>query len=222
MDKIIMNAVKERYDGLAGESCCLSCGGAFRYGEPQTGEVCVDLGSGRGNDVIRLAVHVGERGFAYGIDVSEQMLEKARTNARKLGIKNVAFIRSGLESIDLADNTADLVISNCTINHAQDKRAVWREIYRILKNGGRFVVSDIYSIEQVSEEYTRDPKAVAECWGGAVTKEEYRKTVEAAGFQRFTILEESLPYEKGKIRVASFTLSGEKEKESLNPKKRGI
>jgi len=172
------------------------------------GEVCVDLGSGRGNDVLRLADEVGKEGFAYGIDISDGMLEKASKRAASLGLENVKFIKSELESLPLPDDKADLLISNCTINHAQDKQLVWKEIFRILKPGGRFVVSDIYSIEQVPEEYATDPRAVAECWAGAVTKVAYLKTVANAGFTDLRILEESLPYQKKKIEVASFTLYG--------------
>ncbi len=127
-------------------SCCLSCGGAINYSQAAEGEVCVDLGSGRGTDVMRLAETVGKDGFVFGIDISEGMIRKAVSTAERLGIKNVEFIQSPLEKIKLPDNKADLVISNCTINHSDDKQAVWNEIFRILKTGGRFVVSDIYSL----------------------------------------------------------------------------
>ncbi len=210
MDFKTEEAISIRYSELAGSTCCLSCGAALAYGDSLPGEVCVDLGSGRGNDVLRLADEVGKEGFVYGIDISDGMLEKASKRAASLGIENVQFIKSGLERLPLPDDTADLLISNCTINHAQDKQSVWNEIFRILKQGGRFVVSDIYSIEQVSEEYASDPQAVAECWAGAVTKETYLKTVADAGFRDLRILEESLPYQKEKIEVASFTLYGVK------------
>ncbi len=123
-----IKAIDTRYSELAGSECCLSCGGAINYAEPQLGEVCVDLGSGRGNDVIRMAEKVGESGFAYGIDISAGMLEKAKKNAAKLGVSNVQFIESELEKINLPNAVANLVISNCTINHAADKEAVWNEI----------------------------------------------------------------------------------------------
>src|ERR1039457_3546473 len=134
--------INNRYSGLAETDCCLSCGGAIENAEPKRGDVCVDLGSGRGTDVLRMAELVGETGFVYGIDISDGMLGKARRNAEKFGVSNVSFVRSELEKLDLADNIADLVISNCTLNHADDKQAVWNEIYRILKKGGRFVISD--------------------------------------------------------------------------------
>src|SRR5512140_2024538 len=157
-------AINIRYSELADTECCLSCGGAINYAKPKSGEVCVDLGSGRGTDVLSMAEEVGETGFVYGIDVSEGMLEKARNMALKFDVKNVSFIQSDLEKMNLKDRTADLVISNCKINHASDKHAVWNEVYRILKHGGRFVVSDIYATNPIAEEYQHDPVAVAECW----------------------------------------------------------
>ena len=199
-----------RYSQLAKTECCLSCGGALNFSRVQPGEVCVDLGSGRGTDVLRMAELAGDEGFVYGLDISDGMLKTASENALKFGVTNVKFIRSELEKIELADQTADLVISNCTINHADDKEAVWSEIFRILKKGGRFVVSDIYSLSPVPEEFHKDPVAVSECWAGSVTREEYLKTLKSSGFKSITILEESSPYRKGKIEVSSFTIAGER------------
>jgi arsenite methyltransferase len=199
-----------RYSQLAQTECCLSCGGAINFSKIQPGEVCVDLGSGRGTDVLRMAEQTGDEGFVYGIDISDGMLITARENALKFGVTNVKYIRNELEKLELPDQTADLVVSNCTINHAEDKAAVWNEIFRILKRGGRFVVSDIYATSTVPEEYRRDPVAVSECWAGSVTKEEYMETLTIAGFESVTILEDSLPYSKGKIEVSSFTITGER------------
>ena len=202
--------INKRYSELATSDCCLSCGGAINYAEAQPNEVCVDLGSGRGTDVIRLAEAVGENGFVYGIDISEGMIEKAVDTASRLGITNVKFVHSNLEQIKLNDGIANLVISNCTINHASDKQAVWNEIYRILKEGGRFVISDIYATNPISEEYKNDPIAIAECWAGSVTRREYLETLYNTGFTGIRIIEESAPYKKGKAEVSSFTIYGEK------------
>ena len=202
--------INNRYNELADSSCCLSCGGAINYSEPLPGEVCVDLGSGRGTDVIRLAEKVGESGFVYGIDLSDGMINKAVTTADRLGIKNVKFIQSPLEKLNLGEKVADLVISNCTINHASDKQVVWNEIFRILKKGGRFVISDIYSSVPVPEEYRNDPVAVSECWAGSVTRSEYLEQLKNAGFDDVRIIEESQPYQKGKILVSSWTIAGVK------------
>ena len=202
--------INKRYSGLAESSCCLSCGGAIDYSEASEGEICVDLGSGRGTDVLRLAESVGKHGFVFGIDISERMLQKARNTADRFGITNVEFIYSSLEKINLADGIADLVISNCTINHSSDKQTVWDEVFRILRKGGRFVVSDIYSVNPIPEEYKNDPVAVSECWAGSVTRYEYLEQLRKAGFSSLQVIEESAPYEKGKVIVSSWTISGQK------------
>jgi len=202
--------IDKRYSQLAEQECCLSCGGALDLSQPKEGEVCVDLGCGKGTDLIRLREAVGDGGFVYGVDISEGMLAKAKKNIEKFGYANVALVRSELENIQLSGSVADLIISNCTINHAQNKRAVWSEIHRILKRAGRFVVSDIYSTEPVPPEYANDPVAVSECWAGAITKEEYMKILTESGFKDINIVEESKPYEKGKVNVVSFTVQAKK------------
>ena len=208
--KIDYSEINKRYSGLAESTCCLSCGGAINYCAAIEGEVCVDLGSGRGTDVLRLAGTVGNRGFVYGIDISEGMLQKAGNITDRLGITNVKFIHCPFEKLNLADNVADLVISNCAINHSSDKQLVWNEIFRILKNGGRFVVSDIYSLNPVPDEYRNDPVAVSECWAGSVTRDEYLDHIRKAGFSSLKIVEESTPYDKGMIRVSGWTITGRK------------
>ena len=202
--------IKKRYTELATTGCCLSCGGAANYADAQPNEVCVDLGSGRGTDAIRLAEKVGIGGFVYGIDIADGMIEKAVNTAKNLDINNVKFIQSPIENIKLESEVADLLISNCTINHASDKQAVWNEIFRILKKGGRFVVSDIYTRTPVPDKYKNDAEAVAECWAGSVTRDEYLHHLDKAGFPTIAILEESAPYIKGEIMVVSWTITGEK------------
>jgi ubiquinone/menaquinone biosynthesis C-methylase UbiE len=202
--------IERRYSGLVDQQCCLSCGGAIDLSQPQPGETCIDLGCGKGTDLIRLREAVGGQGLVYGIDISEGMLAKAQKNIDKFGYSNVKLIRSELEQLHVESNIANLVISNCTINHASNKRAVWSEIKRVLKKGGRLVVSDIYSTEPVPEEYANDPVAVAECWAGAITKEEYLSILTETGFKNVTIVEESKPYKKGEIVVVSFTVSANK------------
>ncbi|HEX2919550.1 MAG TPA: methyltransferase domain-containing protein [Bacteroidales bacterium] len=202
--------IDKRYSSLAEETCCLSCGGALNYTNVKEGEICIDLGSGRGTDALRLAEKTGDKGFIYGVDISEGMIRKSSETAKKLGLSNISFISSTLEDIHLESEIADLVISNCTINHSTDKQKVWNEIFRIMKKTGRFVISDIYSIDVVPLEYSNDPSAVAECWAGAVTKSEYINHIETAGFKDFRIIEESKPYEKGKIKVRSWTITATK------------
>jgi ubiquinone/menaquinone biosynthesis C-methylase UbiE len=203
--------INKRYTELADSNCCLSCGGAINHANPGPHEICVDLGSGRGTDVLRLAEIVGERGFVYGIDISEGMIKKSIDTSRRLGVRNVDFIQSTLENINLPSGSADLVISNCTINHSSDKQTVWNEVNRILKDDGRFVVSDIYAINPVPDEYKNDPVAIAECWAGSVTRTEYLDQLRNAGFATPEIIEESVPYKKGEVMVASWTIAGTKK-----------
>ena len=207
---MVIEEINRRYSGLAETTCCLSCGGAINYAGASKGEICVDLGSGRGTDAMRLAEAVGSEGFVYGIDISEGMLKKARGSAERLGVKNVKFLNCTLEKIELDDQVADVVISNCTINHSSDKQSVWNEVFRILKDNGRFIVSDIYSLAPVPDEYRRDPVAVSECWAGSVTRDEYLQQLRKAGFSSVKIIEESAPYEKGRIMVSSWTITGTK------------
>lgn len=198
-----------RYSILAeDDTCCLSCGGAMELVETKPGDVCIDLGSGRGTDALRLAESVGEDGFVYGLDLSDGMIAKARKTAERMNVKNVEFIQTDLSSIPLEDQTIDIIISNCVLNHLSDKQQIWNEIYRVLKRGGTFTVSDIYSSEPVPPEYANDPAAIAECWAGSVTKEVYLETLSKAGFDNIEILEESAPYKKAKIYCSSWTIRG--------------
>ncbi len=200
-----IEAVNVRYTHLACSSCFLSCGGAINHAQHKLGEICVDSGSGRGTDVLRMADTAGSNGFVYGIDISSGMIAKSRELLDKFGYTNVAFIQSDLESLPLPDNSCDVIISNCTINHVNNKQNVFNEIYRIIKPGGRCIISNIYSIGQVPLEYKNDPDAIAECWAGADPKDEYAEIIAHAGFNDIEILEESNPYPKGVIQVASFT-----------------
>jgi arsenite methyltransferase len=212
--KSFSNAIVERYDKLSGQDCCLSCGKALSFAPVQPGDTCVDLGSGQGHDVLRMAIMTGPKGFVYGVDISDGMMDMAKQNASKLKLDHVAFIKCPLEEINLNTEQADVLISNCTINHSLNQARVWQEISRILKPGACFVVSDIYAIETVPEVYANDPAAVSECWAGAVTKDKYIEHMINAGLTGLEILEESIPYDKGKVQVASFTVRGIKPKKS--------
>jgi arsenite methyltransferase len=208
--------INKRYSELASTDCCLSCGGAINHAEAKLNEVCIDLGSGRGTDAIRLAETVGSNGTVYGIDISDGMIEKAIKTAERMNVPNVRFIKSSLEHIPLETGIADLIISNCTINHAADKQMVWNEIYRMLRPGGRFVISDIYAITPIPEEYRNDPVAISECWAGSVIRSEYLLQLERAGFSGVNIIEESAPYPKGKVDVSSWTISAHKPKDDYS------
>jgi ubiquinone/menaquinone biosynthesis C-methylase UbiE len=203
----LSSAIQERYTGLA--SCCssLSCGNALGLAAPTNGEVFVDLGCGQGRDVLRAAGMVGASGRAIGIDMTEAMLAAARQSAPPF-LSNATFVRSDLAAIDVPDASADVVISNCTINHAPDKAAVYREIHRVLKPGGRFVVSDVIAERELPESVRNDPAAWAACYGGAIPEVEYRAAIEAAGFRNIEVLHRSEPYEKGGVLVRSLTIRG--------------
>lgn len=206
----LYGAIDQRYGPLAEQNCCLSCGVTLEWATPKHGEVCADLGSGRGHDVLRLAAIVGDVGLVHGVDQNPQMIARARREADKLDLTNVQFHQAQLDDTGIADASVDLVVSNCTLNHAPDKDAVWREVFRILKPGGRFVISDIYASAPVPEQYRDDPSAIAECWGGALTRDEYLAGVSAAGFTSIGVLSESDPYDKGAIQVASITIGGKR------------
>jgi ubiquinone/menaquinone biosynthesis C-methylase UbiE len=207
---VSLEAIERRYSALASQGCCLSCGRAASLADPRPGEACLDLGSGRGTDALRLAEAVGPSGRVTGLDAAEGMLRKARELAERLGVTNIEFVRAELEHLPVPDASVDLVISNCTVNHAADKQAVWREVARVLRPGGRFVVSDILASAPVPAEYVRDPVAVAECWAGAVTEAAYLEQLDRAGFGAVEILEKSAPYPKGAIEVLSWTIRGVK------------
>jgi len=200
----------ERYSGLCCSTGNLSCGGAAEHADAQPGEIGVDLGSGRGRELFSLVDKVGTQGRLVGIDISDGMVAASSASARGMGLTSVEFHQRHLHDTGLDAGSIDFMISNCAINHAPDKDAVYREAFRFLKPGGRFVVSDIYATSDVPAEYANDPDAVAECWGGAVTREAYLATLVAAGFQALEVLEESDPYDKGDIEVCSFTIRGRK------------
>lgn len=202
------SAIDIRYTG---KSCCstsLSCGGAFELADLRPGEILIDIGSGRGADVLR-AARVSEA-IQYGVDPVESMLRVSSDSALAIGIENVKFLKGWAHSLPLDSNFADVVISNCVINHAPDKAAVYSEIHRILKNGGRFVVSDVLAENVIPDAIKNDPEAVAACYGGAETKANYFGAIRIAGFREIEILEESAPYLKGGVEVRSITVRGYK------------
>ncbi|HEY3355522.1 MAG TPA: methyltransferase domain-containing protein [Polyangia bacterium] len=198
-------AVTSRYDGLASSCCSLSCGSALDRAAVQPGEVLVDLGCGRGQDVIRAAGRVGAAGAAIGVDLSEEMLARARASVPPF-LRNVRFVQSDLAPLALDDAAADAVVSNCTINHAPDKAAVYREVHRVLRPGGRVVVADVIAETELPAAVRADPAAWAACYGGAITEAEYLAAITDAGFTTIEVLERSEPYDKGGVRVRSLTV----------------
>lgn len=191
----------------------MSCGSAASRIQAAPGDLCVDLGCGRGKDVLTLAKKVGPRGHVFGLDGSPEMIAAARARAEQEGVINVTFWKASLEEFPLGDGSVDWVVSNCALNHVEDKARVWQEIARVLAPGGRFVVSDIYAVEPIAPEYRNDPVAVAECWAGAELRSDYLLHVEAAGLVEVQVSDESKPYPRGHALLASFTLSGRKPNE---------
>ena len=161
----------------------LGCGNPTALAELRPGEVVLDLGSGGGIDVLLSARRVGPTGFAYGLDITDEMLDLARRNAAERGVNNVQFLKGEIEHIPLPDASVDVVISNCVINLSADKGQVLREAFRVLKPGGRFAVSDIVVQGQLPAEVRRDMEAWAGCVAGALEEDEYRRLLADAGFQ---------------------------------------
>ena len=160
----------------------LSCGNPTAFAHLRPGEVVVDLGCGGGLDVLLAAPKVGPAGRAIGIDMTPEMLDRARRNAARQGLTNVEFHQATIDRLPLPDGSVDCLISNCVINLAPDKGAVFREMFRVLKPGGRVAVSDIALKKPLPAEVSRNVLAYVGCIAGAVLVEEYERALRAAGF----------------------------------------
>ncbi|HLH60558.1 MAG TPA: arsenite methyltransferase [Ktedonobacteraceae bacterium] len=160
----------------------LGCGNPTALAELRAGEKVLDLGSGGGIDVLLSARRVGPTGFAYGLDMTDAMLELAERNRVEAGIENVRFLKGVIEDIPLPENSVDVVISNCVINLSADKGQVLREAYRVLVPGGRLAVSDIIFQGRIPETIRGDMEAWAGCIAGALEEETYRQLLHEAGF----------------------------------------
>jgi len=166
----------------AAAQASLGCGNPTVLAELRAGEVLLDLGSGGGMDVLLAARRVGPTGRAYGIDMTDEMLELARRNQREAGVENAEFLRGTIEEIPLPDASVDVVISNCVINLSTDKDRVLGEAFRVLRPGGRFAVSDVVFRGRVPEAVRRNIEAWSGCVAGALHEDEYRAKLAAAGF----------------------------------------
>lgn len=167
----------------------LSCGNPTAFASLRAGEYVVDLGCGGGLDVFLAARRVGERGRAIGIDMTPEMIDLARRNALRSGQGNVEFHLAAIDRLPLADASIDCVISNCVINLAADKPAVFREMARVLKPGGRLAASDIALKQPLPDELRGDLAAYAGCISGAVLVEEYRRMLQEAGFSAIEVVD---------------------------------
>jgi arsenite methyltransferase len=202
----IARASAQRYGALATSAGSLSCGRALDVADPREGEDVVDLGCGRGGDVARAAERVGPAGSATGVDGNERMLEAA-TEALS-GRPNARVVKSDLSLVALPDRSADVVVSNCAINHAPDKAAVYREVHRLLRPGGRFAVSDVVSEKPLPDAVRDDPAAWAACYGGSIPEADYLTAIAAAGLRGVEVVRRTDPYEKGGVLIRSITVTG--------------
>jgi arsenite methyltransferase len=160
----------------------LGCGNPTALARLNPGETVLDLGSGGGIDVLLSAKRVGPTGFAYGLDMTDEMLHLAEENKRKAGVENVKFLKGYIEEIPLPDNSVDVIISNCVINLAADKRPVLQEAFRVLKPGGRFAVSDVVLRGEAPETILRSMEAWTGCIAGALHEDVYRSVLAEVGF----------------------------------------
>jgi SAM-dependent methyltransferase len=168
-------------DGAALAS--LGCGNPTALAELRPGDVVLDLGSGGGIDVLLSARRVGPAGRAYGLDMTDEMLELARRNQKRAGVENAEFLKGTIEDVPLPAESVDVIISNCVINLSPDKDRVLREAFRVLRPGGRFAVSDLVVEGHLPAELRRSIEAWSGCVAGALHEDEYRAKLVAAGFE---------------------------------------
>lgn len=173
-----------------GANLGLGCGNPVAMASLKEGETVVDLGAGAGFDVFLAANRVGRGGHVIGVDMTPDMVSQARENAEKGGYKNVEFRLGEIENIPVADNTADVIISNCVINLSTDKKRVFREALRVLKPGGRLMVSDIVLLRELPDSIRKSVAAYTGCVSGALPKEEYLAAIKEAGFGQMEVLDE--------------------------------
>ncbi len=168
----------------------LGCGLPTEYAEISEGDTVIDLGSGAGNDAFVAREIVGEGGRVYGLDFARAMLTKARANAKKLGFINVEFLKGDIEDMPFKDNLSDVIVSNCVLNLVPDKEKAFNEIYRVMKPGGHFCVSDIVLSGELPDELVKDAEMYAGCVAGAIQKDEYLDIIKKAGFNNIQIKKE--------------------------------
>jgi SAM-dependent methyltransferase len=187
------------------ESVSLGCGNPTALAELKPGEIVLDLGSGAGLDVLLSARRVSPGGHAYGVDMTDEMLELANRNRDKARVKNSTFLKGTIERVPLPDASVDVVISNCVINLAEDKGAVIKEAFRVLRPGGRFAVADMVELEAVGAEAKRSLDLWAGCLSGTIPIADYRAALVGAGFEEpeFEVhATQSLPGGEGKVGSA--------------------
>jgi arsenite methyltransferase len=184
-EKNLAKALGYEVDGMPSSltESFAGCGNPVALASLEEGETVLDLGSGAGLDMFVASRKVGPKGQVIGVDMTPDMIEKARENARKLGITNVDFRLGDIEALPVEDESVDVVISNCVVNLAPDKAKVFREAYRVLRPGGRMMVSDIVLSKPLSQELRDEVITYTGCVGGAILDEEYLQMMRDAGFE---------------------------------------
>ena len=231
----VYNIMSDDYTKLEGynsdSDLGLGCGLPTEYALIKKGDTVVDLGSGAGNDCFVARAITGEQGKVIGIDFTDKMIEKARENADKLGFNNVEFRLGDIENIPLSENRADVVVSNCVLNLVPDKRKAFAEMFRILKSGGHFSVSDIVLEGVLPQGIQKAGEMYAGCVAGAIQKQEYLNIINQAGFSNVKVQKEKpiiIPddilsgylsakeiqeYKNSGVNILSITVYGEKQKD---------
>ena len=189
-------SLEELLSAPAGANLGLGCGNPQAIADMKPGEVVLDLGSGGGLDCFLAARQVGEGGRVIGVDMTPEMISRARQNAEASGFRNVEFRLGEIENLPLADQSVNVIMSNCVINLSPEKQRVFNEAFRVLKPGGRLAVSDVVAIAQIPEEYQSNPELYAGCIGGASQVDDVRSMLDKAGFAeiRVDVKEESAEF----------------------------
>ncbi|RYY57926.1 MAG: arsenite methyltransferase [Chitinophagaceae bacterium] len=187
----VYNIMTDDYTDLGGyvpdADLGLGCGLPTQFAKIQPGDTVIDLGSGAGNDCFIARAETGETGKVIGIDFTTPMIDKARINADKLGFKNVEFRQGDIEDMPVASGIADVIVSNCVLNLVPDKPAVLKEVFRVLKPGGHFSISDIVLSGELPEALKKDAEMYAGCVSGAIQKDDYLRFIEQTGFNGITV-----------------------------------
>jgi len=161
----------------------LGCGNPLAFGKIKKGDIVLDLGSGAGIDAILAAKKVGQKGKVIGVDMTEEMIKKAKNNAKKQKITNAEFLLGEIENLPLKDNSVDTIITNCVINLTPNKAKTFSEAYRVLKSGGKIYLSDIVLLKELTQEQRENKELISGCVAGALLKEDYLNKIKSAGFQ---------------------------------------
>ena len=201
--------IQTRYTKEADAGDDLSCGSNVAFLNISRGECVLDLGCGCGNETVDAARRAGPEGASWGLDITDAMIVKAASLAEALGLPNAKFVKGDIEELPFEDSSFDAVMSNCVINHARDKNKAYREIFRVLKEGGRFVVSDAVTRIPLPDSVKNDPEAWAQCYGGALTEQEYLDSIRSSGFDKLSILKRR-EYIKNTYDFISLTILAEK------------